>query len=71
MQKTKIPADATIEANVSIARNESGFYLSAELNVRLPGIEQEKAQALVDAAHQMCPYSKATRNNIEVKLNVL
>ena len=45
--------------------------LAAELEVRLPGLPREQALALVEAAHQVCPYSKATRNNVEVKLGVV
>ncbi len=49
----------------------SGYFLQARLNVSLPGIEREVAQALVDAAHQTCPYSKATRGNIDVVINLV
>jgi Ohr subfamily peroxiredoxin len=61
-----------VTAKVDIGLIESGgLGLGAELQVRLPGIERAQAEELVHAAHQVCPYSKATRNNIEVKLSVL
>jgi len=47
------------------------YFLQARLNVSLPGLEREVAQALADAAHQLCPYSKATRGNIDVAINVV
>ena len=47
-----------------------GFFISAELEVTIPGLNQEDAQALADAAHEACPYSKATRGNIEVNVGV-
>jgi osmotically inducible protein OsmC len=49
---------------------DGGYFLRTRLNVSLPGVEREVAQALVDEAHQICPYSKATRGNIEIVLNV-
>jgi lipoyl-dependent peroxiredoxin len=54
-----------------LGTNESGYLLRARLNVSLPGLDRAVAQALVDAAHQICPYSKATRGNIEVEINLL
>lgn len=50
---------------------EGGFQLGAQLNVNLPELDQQAAQAVVDQAHQVCPYSKATRGNMDVKLNVI
>jgi len=61
-----------VSAKIDIGLIEAGgLGLGAELQVRLPGLPREQAEALVHAAHQVCPYSKATRNNIEVKLTVL
>lgn len=61
-----------VTAHVDIGMLDAGgLGLSAELDVRLPGIDRAVAQDLVEAAHQVCPYSKATRNNIEVKLRVV
>ena len=69
--KVGIPDDTTVTATVGIGpRAEGGFGISADLVVKLPGIEHDQAQALVDAAHQICPYSNATRNNSEVGLTV-
>ena len=69
--KTRLPADAAIDAEVDLYDTGGDYFLQARLNVSLPGVEREVAQALVDAAHQTCPYSKATRGNIDVAINVL
>jgi Ohr subfamily peroxiredoxin len=69
--KTRIPADAAIDAEVDLCDAGGEYFLQARLNVSLPGVEREVAQALVDAAHQTCPYSKATRGNIDVAINVV
>ncbi|MBD8346673.1 MULTISPECIES: organic hydroperoxide resistance protein [unclassified Dysgonomonas] len=61
----------TITAKVSIGKkDDGGFQLAVEMDVNIPGIDQKDAEELVHEAHQVCPYSNATRNNIEVKLNV-
>ena len=61
--------DATITARVTIGKtDDGGFGLAAELRGHIDGVSREEAQALMEAAHQVCPYSKATRGNIEVKL---
>ena len=70
-QKVALPADRAIDAEVDLNANDSGYFLSARLNVSLPGLAPEVARAIVDAAHQICPYSKATRGNIEVVVNVV
>jgi Ohr subfamily peroxiredoxin len=70
-KKIALPADRAIDAEVDLGTNEGGYLLRARLNVSLPGVDREVAQALVDAAHQICPYSKATRGNIDVEINVL
>lgn len=63
--------ETTVQAKVSIGQIENGgFGLAVELDVNIPGITLEEAQSLVEQAHQVCPYSNATRNNIEVKLAV-
>ena len=69
--KTRLPADAAIDAEVDLCGTGGEYFLQARLNVSLPGMEREVAQALVDAAHQTCPYSKATRGNIDVAINVV
>jgi len=71
-EKVKIPDDATVDASVSIGENAKGpgFAIAAELTVSLPGFSKDEAQALVDKAHQICPYSNATRGNVDVKLSI-
>jgi organic hydroperoxide reductase OsmC/OhrA len=57
---------------VDLGTNEGGFVLRARLNVHLPGLDREVAQSLVNAAHEnTCPYSKATRGNIDVTINLV
>jgi len=68
--KRRIPADASITAQVGIGQIPGGFGLDVDLNINLPGLEQADAQALVEAAHHVCPYSNATRGNIDVRLHV-
>ena len=72
IRKSKIETgETTVNAKVSIGQTENGgFGLAVELNVNIPGVSQEEAQSLIEKAHQVCPYSNATRNNIEVKLAV-
>ncbi|MFS8035795.1 organic hydroperoxide resistance protein [Xanthobacter sp. AM11] len=68
----KVPADASVTSTVGIGpRSEGGFGLAIALAISLPGVEREAAQALVEKAHQVCPYSNATRNNIDVKLSLV
>jgi osmotically inducible protein OsmC len=71
--KTKVilPPDTAIDAEVDLCRTESDFFLQARLNVSLPGLPRDVAQFLVDAAHQTCPYSKATCGNIDVAVNLV
>jgi Ohr subfamily peroxiredoxin len=70
-KKIVLPADRTIDAEVDLGTNDGGYLLRARLNVSLPGLDREVAQSLVDAAHQICPYSKATRGNIGVAINLV
>lgn len=68
----KVPADAAVTATVGIGpRSEGGFGLEVALEIALPGVDHAAAEALVAKAHQVCPYSNATRNNIDVKLTVV
>jgi osmotically inducible protein OsmC len=69
-RKVALPADAAIDAEVDLGLVAGEYTLAARLNVRLPGIASDVARSLVDAAHQICPYSRATRGNIAVALNV-
>jgi len=67
--KVTLPADAAVTAEIGIGPNgEGGFGLAAELRISLPGMEQAAAQALAAKAHEVCPYSNATRGNIDVKI---
>jgi Ohr subfamily peroxiredoxin len=69
--KTKVPDGVTVTATVGIGpRSEGGFGITADLKVDLPGLDRDQAQALVDAAHQICPYSNATRNNVDVGITL-
>lgn len=67
-QKQALPADASITGKVGIGQIPGGFGLEVELQISLPGLDRDLAQQLVDAAHLVCPYSNATRGNIDVRL---
>jgi len=69
--KVKVAPESTVDAEVDLCSTEDGFVLQARLNVSLPGLSRDVAQSLVDTAHQNCPYSKATRNNIDVGITLL
>lgn len=69
-QKVQVPADTSIEGSVGIGPIPNGFGLQVELKVSMPGVDRALAQSLIDKAHQVCPYSNATRGNIEVKLSL-
>ena len=69
-QKVQLPPDTTVNGKVGIGQIPQGFGIEVELNVSLPGMDRQAAQELVEKAHQVCPYSNATRGNIDVKLNV-
>jgi lipoyl-dependent peroxiredoxin len=70
-RKVTLPADVAIDAEVDLGPTHGAYGLAARLNVSLPGLERKVAQDLVDAADQMCPYSNATRGNIEVAINLV
>ncbi|MCB2042778.1 MAG: organic hydroperoxide resistance protein, partial [Rhodoferax sp.] len=69
-QKVALPADTSIDATVGIGQIPAGFGIEVQLAVKLPGMDPATAQAIVDKAHQVCPYSNATRGNIEVTITV-
>jgi osmotically inducible protein OsmC len=69
--KVRLPADLAIDPEVDLGTTGGGYLLQARLNVNLPGIAPEVAQALVDGAHLECPYSKATHGNINVVTNIV
>jgi Ohr subfamily peroxiredoxin len=69
-QKISVPADTSIVADVGIGQVPGGFGIEVTLTISLPGVAREVAEKLVAAAHQVCPYSNATRGNIDVTLIV-
>ena len=72
-EKIKVPDDSTINASVSFGENAKGpgYAIAVELKIALPGIERDTAEALMEKAHQICPYSNATRGNIDVTLTLV
>nr|WP_315593865.1 organic hydroperoxide resistance protein [uncultured Cupriavidus sp.] len=66
-----LPKDAAVEAEIDLCRLEDAFLLAARLSVSLPGIDADMARSLAERAHQLCPYSKATRGNIDVAIHVI
>jgi osmotically inducible protein OsmC len=70
-RKIALPADLGIDAEVDLCLADGGYFLRVRLNVSLPGMERDVARSLTDEAHQMCPYSKATRGNIDVVINLV
>ncbi|KWB50155.1 peroxiredoxin [Burkholderia ubonensis] len=69
--KITLPADLAVDAEVDLGTSGDAYFLQARLNVSVPGLERDVAQRIVDAAHQTCPYSKATRGNIDVAINLV
>ncbi|TFW17056.1 organic hydroperoxide resistance protein [Duganella callida] len=70
--KVKLPADTAVDAEVDLLNSEEkGYFLAARLNVSVPGVDRATAQALVDGAHQACPYSKLSRGNMDVTINLI
>jgi osmotically inducible protein OsmC len=65
-----MPGDTAIDAEVDLGKAGEDFQLQARLTVSLPGLSREQAQALVEQAHRLCPYSRATRGNIGVRIDV-
>jgi lipoyl-dependent peroxiredoxin len=70
-KKVALPPDVAIDAEVDLGTAGGAYALAARLNVSLPGLDREVAQALVETAHQLCPYSNATRGNIDVAINLV
>lgn len=69
--KIKLPDNLTVDAEIDLCNADGAYFLQARLNVSVPGFERDVVQALVDAAHQTCPYSKMTRGNIDVAINLV
>jgi Ohr subfamily peroxiredoxin len=70
-KKITLPPETAIDAEVDLNTGDGGFFLRARLNITIPGVERGIAQEIVDAAHQVCPYSKATRGNIDVTITLV
>ena len=66
-----LPDDLVVDAEVDLCLNEGAYFLQARLNVSIPGVERAVAQAIVDEAHQTCPYSKMSRGNIDVTITLV
>ena len=66
-----VPHDVAIDAEVDLGTIPNAYGIAARLKISLPGLDREQAQKLVDAAHQVCPYSNATRGNIDVTLTLV
>jgi Ohr subfamily peroxiredoxin len=69
--RIELPPDAAVDAEVDLCFESGAYSLQARLNVSLPGVEREIARTIAEAAHHTCPYSKATRGNIEVVTNIV
>jgi osmotically inducible protein OsmC len=70
-KKITLPPESAIDAEVDLGLSGGNYGLAARLNVSIPGMDRQAAQELVAAAHEVCPYSRATRGNIDVVLNVV
>ena len=68
--KLPMPADASVNGTVGIGKVATGFGIEVDLVISLPGVERAVAESIVERAHLVCPYSNATRNNIDVRLSV-
>ncbi len=69
--KLRLPKETAVDAEVDLGTTGNAYFLQARLNIHLPGLDLEIARSIVEAAHQTCPYSKATRGNINVELNLV
>ena len=70
-KKVRLQTDPVIDAEVDLCTGDDGYSLRARLNVSLPGVDRQVAQSILDGAEQTCPYSKATRGNIDVAINLV
>jgi Ohr subfamily peroxiredoxin len=70
-RKIILPAKVRIDAKVNLNDGENGHFLSAQLDIAVPGLERDIVQALVDDAHAICPYSKATQGNIDITMRIV
>jgi len=67
----RLPNDTAIDAEVDLVSNDKGYFLQARMNISVPGVDRAIAQQLVDGAHQICPYSKAIKGNVDVEFNLV
>ena len=70
-RKIALPTEVSIDAEIDLNLGDRGYFLSARLNVRLPGLDRNVAKGLIDEAHGNCPYSEATRGNIDVTIKLV
>lgn len=70
MKKIDVPADLSIDSSVDLGKIPAGYGIAVRLDISLPGMDRAAARELIDAAHQVCPYSNATRGNIDVVLTL-
>ena len=70
-KKFTLPKDTAVDARIELILGQAGFKLRAHLDVSLPGVDPETAREIIEAAHQTCPYSKATRGNIDVTIDLV
>ena len=70
-RKVKLPPNLAVDSEVDLCTGDSGYFLAARLNVSLPGLDRQVAESILEGAHQTCPYSKATRGNIDVSINLV
>ncbi len=70
-KKIKLPAQVAVDAEIKLNLDGSSFFLTARLDVSLPGLDREVAEDLIRTAHGICPYSKATHGNIAVETNLV
>ncbi|AYY59013.1 organic hydroperoxide resistance protein [Burkholderia multivorans] len=69
--KVTLPADLSVDAEVDLGMGGNAYFLQARLNVSAPGLDRNVVQQIVDTAHQTCPYSKATRGNIDIEIHIV
>ncbi|CAG9179293.1 organic hydroperoxide resistance protein [Cupriavidus respiraculi] len=70
-RRVAVPPEAAVDAEIDLGTTDGAYFLQARLHVSLPGVDRAVARELVDTAHQICPYSKATRGNIDVAIEVV
>ncbi len=70
-KKVELPPDLSVDVEVDLGKTRSEYFIQARFNVRMPGVAQDLAEAIVHSAHQICPYSKAVHGNIDIVVNVM